>query len=399
MAAPFDPLSPEVREDPYPFYRALRRAGALHEMVGGGFVLVRNADVRAALSRPDLFSSTAMQALIERADDTDEEPMPETLLGSDPPTHTSLRKLVNRGFSRRRVASLEQRVREIAADLGSGLAARHEFDLIGDFASPLTVRMIAELLGVDPERHCDFRRWSDALILLVSGELEGNAAACAWREKQALSDFLDAIVEARRRCPGDDLISDLVRLERDGGPLGPREVDFLPYLLLTAGNETTTHLIGNLMTQLFAHPTQLELLAARPDLIANAVEEGLRFDSPIQLVLRTTKRDVEVEGVRIPAGRRVALSLGSANRDERAFAHADRFDVARDASRHLGFGLGTHFCLGAPLARLEARIALETLLPMRLRAAGDPGPRIASILVRGYRRLPVARGRAARIAG
>lgn len=396
----YDPLDPNIRRDPYPIYSALRHRDPVHEMAGGAFALSRHSDVRSALARPDVFSSSAMRALIENVDDEPSETDgPETLLGSDPPAHTALRKLVNRGFSRRRVASLEDRVRRVARSIVAELAPRDGFDLIGDFAAPLSIRVIAELLGLDHERHEDFRRWSDALLLLASGAPRGAELARARTEKQALSTYLDAMIEARRRAPGDDLISALVRLESEGGPLGPREVDFLPNLLLIAGNETTTHLIGNLMAALFDHPAQMELLASRPEMIPGAVEEGLRFDSPIQLVLRQTTRSVAVGGRALPAGRTVALLIGSANRDERVFPRADRFDITRDASGHLAFGLGTHFCLGAPLARLEARIALETLLPVGLRAAGPAGAGIASLLVRGSSHLPVERSTARRNVG
>lgn len=392
MNTRFDPFDPAIRNDPYPTYRALRHGDPVHEMDGGGFAISRHADIREALSRPDLFSSAAMLGVIQNVDEEPELDDPtETLLGSDPPQHTGLRKLVNRGFSRHRVRALESNVRSIAAAIADELADREQFDLVGDFAAPLTVRVIAELLGVDPERHEDFRRWSDALILLATGAPTGEALEQARMEKEKLGDYLDEIIASRRRSPQNDLISALARLETDDGPLGQREVEFLPNLLLIAGNETTTHLLGNMMSALFDHPAQLELLGTHPELIPGAIEEGIRFDSPVPLVLRTTTADVEVGNRTIPQESTVALLLASGNRDEKVFPRADRFDVTRDASGHLGFGHGTHFCLGATLARLEARVALETLVPLGLHATGAQGPWIPSMLVRGRSHLIVER--------
>lgn len=400
MSTPFNPLDPAMRADPYPTFRTLRRSDPVHEMAGGGYGLSRYADIRAALARPDLFSSAAMRGLIQNVDEVpDPDDSTETLLGSDPPAHTSLRKLVNRGFRPGRIAQLEANIRGIAQALAGRLADRDRFDLIGDFASPLTVRVIAELLGIDPDRHEDLRRWSDALILLATGAPTGAALERARAEKAELGDYLDEIIAQRRASPGDDLISALARAETEDGPLGQREVEFLPNLLLIAGNETTTHLIGNLMATLFEHPAQMALLEAHGELVPGAVEEGLRFESPVPLVLRTATTDVHLFERVIPRGSTVALLLASGNRDERVFRDADHFDVTRDAGGHLGFGYASHFCLGAALARLEARIALETLLPLGLRATGSSGRLVPSMLVRGRSELWVERETARQCAG
>jgi cytochrome P450 len=250
--------------------------------------------------------------------------------------------------------------------------------------------VIAEMLGVEPERMHDFKRWSDAFIEGATGP--GRADPFAPRFVDAVIElmvYLRGVIRRRRREPGDDLISALLAQAPGGTALSEIELLMFVQLLLVAGNETTTNLIGNAVQALLDHPDQLELVAAEPGLVPELVEEVLRFDAPIQMVFRTATSECEVAGARIPKGATVAALLGSANRDERRFPDPDVFDVRREPRGHLGFGFGEHFCLGAALARLEARAALEALVPRlaRLERADAQREPIDSFLVRGPKRL------------
>jgi cytochrome P450 len=399
----FDPFHESTRDDPYPIYARLRneapvfRADAL-----GAFVVSRHHDVLAALKDPATFSSRpfaemmqGVGTLIEESGAApDDEPwteFPHTLIGSDPPVHTRLRKIANRGFTQARVAALEPRIRAIAEELANAFVERGHCELVSDFAAPLPVTVIAELLGVEPERHRDFKRWSDAAIAAISGAPGERDPAALGPQIVALGSYLEEMIVARRAAPRDDLISALVRAEGNEEVLGEREVKLFSILLLVAGNETTTHLIGNLFLALLDHPDEWRRTRERPGRVAALVEEALRFDAPVQLTLRRAARATELAGMGIPEGALVALLLGSANRDERCWPRAEHFDPDRAPLGHLAFGFGTHFCLGAALARLEARVALEVLLARiaKLEGGGAPVPRIGSLILRGPVQLPL----------
>jgi cytochrome P450 len=266
----------------------------------------------------------------------------------------------------------------------SGLAGDGCFDVVHDLAIPLPITVIAEMLGIEPERRAQFKHWSDEVIAGSSGGLEGVSVGRLLQAMTGLQSYLRGVVRERKRKPEDDLISVLVD-ERHGESLGEREVAQFVSLLLIAGNETTTNLIGNATRALLDHPEIVAELKQRPELVPAMIEEALRFESPIQFLIRRVTRDVELAGTRLEKDSHVAVLLASANRDERQFEDPDRFDIHRSAKGHLAFGFGVHFCLGASLARLEAKVALEALVPElpHLERRDPETPLIQSLVVRG----------------
>jgi cytochrome P450 len=352
------------------------------------FAVARHADVNHVLRSPEIFSSNPMGGGEHGASEEQLTPTEGSLIGLDPPEHGAHRAIVNRGFTPRRIAALEPRIRKIAEELVGEFEGRGSCDLVAEFANPLPVAVIAELLGLEPERRADFKRWSTALII-------GTTQIGTPPDIQLLREFreyMSGVVELRRREPGDDLISLLVHAEEEGGILENSQVIGFASLLLAAGSETTTNAVGNALLALQAHPDQDALLRDDPvGRIPRLVEETLRYDPPIQLVMRATTRATELCGVEIPKHALVLPLLGAANRDPAVFAEPDRFDITRDNQAHLGFGFGNHFCLGASLARLEAAIALETIFE-RLpdwRIDAERTPRHGSWLVRGPTALPL----------
>ncbi len=415
MALDFDPFSTDWRADPYPAYRALRDEAPVHRAPVSGFHCIsRYDDALSVLKRPELFSSRAMFTVLMNGG---KEGLPppswnmirflvrfalalrtnpfaftkaRNLISEDPPIHEKLRALVNRGFTPRRIVGLEPRIRELVAESLSPLRRGGRFDVVRDLAIPLPVTVIAEMLGIAPERRADFKRWSDAFIEGTTGP--GRANPFAPRFVDTVVEFLTylrAVIQRRRRKPGDDVISTILADELDGAGLSDVEVLMFVQLLLVAGNETTTNLIGNAVHALLDHRDQLERVRRDPGLVPALVEEALRWDSPVQIVFRSTRSSVTIAGTTIPAGATLAVLLGSANRDERRFPDPDRFDVGRDARGHLAFGFGEHFCLGSALARLEAKAALGALVPhlVGLERSGADRALVDSFLVRGPQRL------------
>jgi cytochrome P450 len=384
----FNPFAPEVRADPYPFYQRLRDEAPVHKLDGMGFwVVSRHEDVQYVLKSPHLFSSEGM------AGPQGAEGKTKLMITTDPPDHTRLRNLVMRAFTPRMIAELEPRIREITHELLAGLERRAEFDVIGGLALPLPVRVIAEMLGVEPARQDDFKRWSDILVgrvMRISATPEQVAYEQA--ESSAFEEYFRWVIEDRRAHPREDLISALVQAEEEQGVLSADEVLAFAALLLVAGNETTTNLIGNLVLALLRNPDQLALLREDPSLVPGAVEEALRYDSPVQILFRIAREDVELGGQHIARGAMVWPVLGSANRDERRFREPDRFDVQRETSGQVAFGHGIHFCLGAPLARLEGRLAMEQLVPhlAGLALPEEPPEYIDAFFLRGLKRLRLA---------
>jgi len=391
----YNPFLPEVQHNPYPYYAYLRRHAPVYQVPGVGFWAVsRYEDVLSILKNPQVFVSSGFaEAFV--GDLNPFSPEAPSMITTDPPYHTRLRKLVNRAFTPRRVMSLETRLRMLVRELMEPIVERGECDLIGDLAIPLPVRAIAELLGVRPEDYRDFRHWMDDMVKTL------NLAAVTQEDRtqirQSIDDlraYFQAAIEECRRHPGDNLLSDLVRAEEEAQQLTSEEILSLALLVLAGGAETTTNLIGNAMLALFAHPEQMAKVRATPALIPPLLEEALRYDAPVQWIPRRVTQDVELSGTMIPAGALLLPLFGSANRDERKFPEPDRFDITRNTDGLLAFGYGIHFCLGAQLARLEARIAFETLLERfpHLARTEAPFTRIDNPSFRGPKALPLMAG-------
>jgi len=357
MAEPlvYNPFAYEMHDDPFPTYARLREeAPAYHNPDVGFWALSRFDDVLNAYRDWETYTSTEGIALEEVG--TSSAP---SMIGMDPPDQTKLRKLVVRAFTPQRVGALEPRVRGLANRFLDSFIEEGECDLIARFAALLPSDVISTLLGAPPEDHSDLRIWTETLMHREDGVAkpppEADVAA-----QNLLGRFGELIREKRKR-PGDDLISGLVEAELEGRRLSDVEILGFCFLLISGGNETTEKLIANTVHQLSRHPEQREKLIADPKLIPAAVEESLRFRSPTQYMVRATTRDVSIHGKTIPRGEKVLLSIGAANHDPRRFEAPERFDIFRVMERHLAFGFGVHFCLGARLARLEARVALEEI--------------------------------------
>jgi cytochrome P450 len=349
----FDLFSDAARRDPYPAYETLRAASPVFREPSTGLWLVLDyAGVKSVLSDPALFSSRYG---------------PNWLIFADPPRHTKLRGLVSKAFTPRSVSALESRIRALCGELLDRVTKRGKMDLVADFAAPLPMMVIAEMLGIPATDRDRCQAWAD-VILQMSYTIGGPPdLAQAAAERFALvttemSGYLTELLAARRADPREDLLTRLSVAEVDGERLTQPEILGFFQLLLLGGSETTTNLISNAVLCFVSHPGQLARLRATPDLLPSAVEEVLRYRSPFQWMYRLARQDVKLHGTAIPAGSMVLAVIGSANRDPTAFPDPDRFDITRDPNPHLAFGHGPHFCLGAPLARLEARIALADLL-------------------------------------
>ncbi len=399
MSLAYDPRRPEILADPYPVLHHLQDEDPVHwSEILGGWVLTRYDDVKAALGDPRLSSDRITPFVNHYAKGGGGE-LGELgrLVGlwavfTDPPTHTRLRGLMNRAFTSRAVEQLRPRIEEIVAELLGAVQPSGRMDVIRDFAYPLPITVIAEMIGVSREDREAFKIWSDELAAFI-----GSASATpgkyerAARAISAMADYFRRMIPARRANPTEDIMSALVAAWERDDPRGEDELVASCILLLFAGHETTTNLIGNGVLALLRHPAQARALRDRADLTASAVEEILRYDGPTPTMVRVAVEDIGLEGRTIRRGDRVFTMINAANRDPRQFAEPDRLDLARANNRHIAFGYGIHFCLGAPLARLEAQIALPALL----RALGEPALDIGepawldSLVFRGVKSLPV----------
>ena len=411
----FEPFRFADLRQPYAAYRALRDHAPVHYAPEAGvYCISRFDDVHSVLQDDERFSSRAMFTVLMANGNDGPPPLTpttlafmlrmvlrarmnpltfataRTLIAEDGESHSQLRSIVNRGFTPRRIAAWEARARDIANGCVEKLRRGEPFDVMRDLAAPVPLTIIAEMLGVEPDRHEDFKRWSTAFVANITGPGRATPFSRPWQESMIeLINYLRGIARQRRATPRDDLISAIVSEQEGRLGLSDREVVQFAILLLVAGNETTTNLIGNAVTALFDHPDVLARVAADPSLIPQVVEETLRYDGPIQMLFRTATEDVEIAGTRIPKGAVVAPLLGSANRDERRFPDPDRFDPDRDVRAHVGFGFGKHFCLGSSLARLEARIALTAIVPDLVHFERTfPSPELVeSFLVRGPEKI------------
>ena len=376
----YNPVSDEVARDPYAVYRRLRERDPVHRLrLVDAWVLTRYEDADSMLRDHERFGAED-----RRFHDTGLT----TMLDVDPPDHTRLRALVSRAFMPRSVSRWEGRVQEIADRLLDAVSGHDRFDLIAALGYPLPVTVIAEMLGVPADDMDRFEAWSNDIALIVEPILRPAQVDGVRRATGELFAYFETIVEARRREPRDDLVSALLAAEEEGDRLSREELLSTMLLILVAGNETTRNLIGNGMLALLRHPDQLRRLRDEPDLLEPAVDELLRYDSPVQLDGRVVLEDLELGGKRLRAGQKAIALLGAANRDPDAFENPDRLDIGRKGKSHLSFGRGTHYCLGASLAVLEARIALGGLFERfpSIRLAAEPRYR-DGIVLRGVESL------------
>ncbi len=394
-AVEFNPFLPEFVADPYPFYARLRTEEPVHQSPMGLWVLTRYDDVARVLRDPR-FGRKGFDELVDARFGTEpgQPGLATSMLFRDPPDHTRLRTLVSKAFTPRVIEGLRPHIQQIVDGLLDRVRDGRRMDLIADLAFPLPVIVISEMLGVPAADRDRFRQWSldvarslDAIALPVGPEVieRGNAA------RRALADYFRGLIAERRQRPQADLLTGLIAAEEQGDTLSQPELLATCVLLLVAGHETTVNLIGNGMLALLRHPAELRKLSAEPALLPSAVEELLRWDSPVQRTGRIAATDVELGGTLIPKGALVSAVLGAANRDPAHFPEPDRLDLARPDNRHLAFGWGIHFCLGAPLARVEGQIAIGALarrLPGLALATDRPEWRESSAL-RGLRALPV----------
>jgi len=389
----FNPMDPEFVADPYPMYQRLRTDDPVHHSALGFWVLTRYDDVVAALRDPRL-AKEAIASFVAARFGAPVPAMGLSMLDRDPPDHTRLRGLVSKAFTPRVVEGLRPRIQQIVDGLLDGVTARGSMDLIEEFAYPIPVIVICEMLGVPVEDHERFKGWSldiarglDLIWLGPESEVGRRSVAA----RQSLAEYFRGLIAQRRAAPRGDLLSGLIAAEEAGDKLNEVELLATCILLLIAGHETTVNLIGNGTLALLRHRDQLQRLQRDPGLTASAIEELLRFDGPVQRTARIPSEDIVIGGRTIAKGEMVMPFIGAADRDPVQFPDPDRLDIGRADNRHIAFGWGIHFCLGAPLARIEGQIAISTLvrrMPKLELATAQPEYR-QSLTLRGLKALPV----------
>jgi pimeloyl-[acyl-carrier protein] synthase len=391
----YNPLLPEFHANPYPFYRRLREEDPVHASPLGIWVLTRYEDVVMVLR--DLRFGREGIAELQEARLGAARARPKNsrdMLFRDPPDHTRLRSLVSRAFTPRVVEEMRPHIQEIVDGLLDRVEGSGGMDVIEDLAYPLPVRVICEMLGVPTSDQEVFRQWSADIARSLDAALfpaDSGVAERGQEASDALKEYFRSLIAVRRKHPQPDLLSALIAAEEQGDKLSEAELLSTCVLLLIAGHETTVNLIGNGLLALLQHPAELRKLADGPALIQTGVEELLRYDGPVQRTSRMTMADVEIGGKQIPKGRVVVAAIGAANRDPAYFSDPERLDVARKDNRHIAFGFGIHFCLGASLARIEGQVAIGTLLrrmPTLKLVSETPEWRESSVL-RGLKTLPV----------
>lgn len=393
-------VSPQFKANPFPFFAGLRNSQPVYRTALPDktpvWLITRYEDV-AALLRDERFVKNRRTAM------TSEQlrkitwvppmfrPLERNMLDLDPPDHTRLRALVHKAFTPSLVGRMRDRIQSLADELLESVAHKGEMDLINDYALPLPMTIITEILGVPGSDRNKFHKWSQAVVSLTSPKATLRVIPSVWMFIRYLRRFF----RVRRRDPQDDLTSALIQAEEAGDKLSEDELLAMVFLLLIAGHETTVNLIGAGMLALLEHPDQMEKLRRNPAMIKTAVEELLRYSSPVFMSTeRYAREDLNIQGVTIPPGGMTLGVIGSANRDETVFENADGLDITREPNKHLSFGQGIHFCVGAPLARLEAQIAINTLLrrmpDLHLSVGTDSLRWRPSMLLRGLEKLPAA---------
>ena len=390
----FNPMDPEFLADPYPTYHRLRDEDPVHHSPMDFWVLTRYEDVAAVLRDPRFIKEPIVSMVAARFGVSVPPGVGLSMLDRDPPDHTRLRSLVSKAFTPRVVEGLRPRIQKMVDDLIARAEAVGTMDLIEEFAYPIPVNVICEMLGVPVEDHERFKGWSldiarglDSVWLPPESEIPKRSGAA----RHAIGDYMRGLIAERRASPRGDLLSALITAEEAGDKLSEDELIATCILLLIAGHETTVNLIGNGTLALLRHPEELRRLRETPGLITSAVEELLRYDGPVQRTARITSTAVTIGGRTIPQGEMVMPFIGAADRDPSQFPDPDRLDLGRADNRHIAFGWGIHFCLGAPLARVEGQIAIDTLvrrLP-RLALVNDEPEHRQSLTLRGLKALPV----------
>lgn len=381
-----DPFAPAWVADPYSFYAWLREESPCHYVESRDiYLLTRYDDVSAAARNPKTFSSASGIGY--------ERETRKTMIELDPPEHTRHRRMVQRHFVPRAIEEWSDRVTALAEEYVGRLVEAGTVDLVEELANPLPVRVIAEILGVPPERWEDFKRWSDAEIELTGGVFDPERRALLLEDREEFQDFIREQMDERRRYPekfDDDVMSAILGLTAEGDRLSDAEVVDFCGLIVVAGNETTTNLIGSAASLLLERPDDWQALREDRSLVPSMVEETLRYESPIQGFFRTTTAPVYIAGKELPLDARVLLLFAAANRDRRQYPDPDRYDIRRNPLDHVGFGIGVHLCLGAWVARREAIVVFNALLD-RVRAMEPAGDVVRTVnpLLRGVRSLPV----------
>ena len=390
----FNPMDPEFLADPYPTYHRLRAEDPVHQSPLGFWVLTRYDDVSAVLRDPRFIKEPLAALVAARFGAEVPRGVGLSMLDRDPPDHTRLRGLVSKAFTPRVVDGLRSRIQQIVDELITRVQAAGSMDVIEEFAYPIPVNVICEMLGVPLADHERFKGWSldiarglDSIWLPPDSEVPRRSAA----SRHAINDYFRGLIAQRRASPRGDLLSALIAAEEAGDKLNEEELLATCILLLIAGHETTVNLIGNGVLALLRNPGELERLRATPGLITNAVEELLRYDGPVQRTARVASAPATIGGRTIAKGEMVMPFIGAADRDPAQFPDPDRLDLTRADNRHIAFGWGIHFCLGAPLARVEGQIAIDALvrrLP-RLELMTDEPEYRQSLTLRGLKTLPI----------
>ncbi len=395
-------VSPQFKANPFPFLAGLRTSQPVYRTTLPDktpvWLITRYDDVTALLKDERFVKNRRTAMTPEQLRKMPRvppmfRPLERNMLDLDPPDHARLRALVHKAFTPSLIGQMRDRIQTLADELLDSVAHKGEMDLVNDYALPLPMTIITEILGVPSSDRNKFHKWSQAVVSLTSPKVTLRVIPSVWMFIRYLRRFFK-----ERRCdPGDDLASALIQAEEAGDKLSEDELLAMVFLLLIAGHETTVNLIGTGMLALLEHPDQMEKLRRNPEMIKTAVEELLRFSSPVFMSTeRYAREDSNIQGVNIPRGGMTLGVIGSANRDETVFENADALDITREPNKHLSFGQGIHFCVGAPLARLEAQIAINTLLQrmpdLHLRVATDSLCWRPSMILRGLERLPTSFG-------